>query len=259
VNRDDGRGPQQRSANASRHDRQRSTRALVPKRIESARALALTALRNAIQWGELAPGERISEANIAKRLGLSRTPIREASQQLASEGLLETVQRVGSFVRRIEPSEIDEIYQLKALLEPLCAKLAAQNISATDQERLRRNVSSMERHVVAGDVHRMGDAIDAFHDLVLEASGSRLLPSIYAQIDGRIRWLRRRNLSLPGRLKQSLAQHRVIARAIVAKDPVAAEAATRRHVADAHRHILAASQAKPSAAPPARAARAANA
>lgn len=244
MSREDGHSPQERSAIAPRQGRPRRAGALVPRRIESARQIALTALRNAIQWGELAPGERISEANIAKRLGLSRTPIREASQQLASEGLLETVQRVGSFVRRIEPSEIDEVYQLKALLEPLCAKLAAQHISATDKERLRRIVSSMERHAVAGDVHRMGDAIDAFHDLVLEASGSLLLPAIYAQIDGRVRWLRRRNLNLPGRLKQSLAQHRAIARAIMAKDAVAAEAAARRHVADAHRHILAASQGK---------------
>jgi DNA-binding GntR family transcriptional regulator len=219
----------------------RVAEALVPRRLESARQIAVTALRNAIQWGELAPGERISEADIAKRLGLSRTPIREASQQLASEGLLETVPRVGSFVRRVEASEIDEVYQLKALLDPICAKMAAKNLNEAEAERLTRVLRGMERYAAAGDVRRMGDAIDAFHDLILEASRSRLLPSIYSQIDSRIRWLRRRNLRQPGRLKKSLTQHRAIAKGILARDPGAADLATRKHIADARRHILAAS------------------
>src|SRR5918994_7649165 len=110
-----------------------------PPLSRSASAAASEVIREAIIDGRLAPGQRLKEEELARELGMSRTPVREALLMLQSEGLVESIPRRGATVRSYAVGDLDDVYQLRALLEGYAARRAAGRISADDVVRLEQS------------------------------------------------------------------------------------------------------------------------
>ena len=196
----------------------------------SARDIALRYLRERIYSGALKPGDRVEVQNLASTLRISRTPVREAAWQLASEGLVDIQARVGFFVRHIAASEVLDIYDIRLMLEPLMAASAA--LRATEPER-DAFYGSLAQLRAAHRRQRVRDyvlIIEQRRQALLEMSRHRALIDTLQGLDGRIRLLRIRNLSQPEALNVSLDQHTAIATAIAESDPSAAFSAMLEHM-----------------------------
>lgn len=193
------------------------------------------ALREAIVRIELPPGAVISEADIARRFGVSRQPVREAFIKLAEAGLLAIRPQRGTRVQRISVDEVVNARFVREAVEAAVAREAAETRPAGLAERLSRLVAEQEEAAAAEDGVRFLRLDEAFHRALAEGIGRgfawSVLEGIKAQMD-RVRFL-----SFEGAtpLPEIIRQHRAILQAIAAGDPARAEAAMRRHL----REILA--------------------
>ena len=120
-------------------------------------------LRDLILSGQLLPGERLVQSELAQRLGVSRTPIREALQKLASEGLVAISSYKGASVAEFSLSELEEVYTVRGALESHAAYLAAQRITEEDLEQLETLLRQMEEAFEAGDLSRLLEVHHQFH------------------------------------------------------------------------------------------------
>lgn len=193
----------------------------------------LDRLRRLIVNGSAAPGELLPEAFLAQEFEVSRTPIREALKQLEREGLVEIRPRVGTFVRKPTAREILELFQLKESLEGLAASLLAQRGDVPELRKLVRNVESEQEAVRAQDRGQYADLVHEFHRTLIVGADSQKLAEHYDLLMNQLAYHRivAQTLTLPNRLGHSLDEHRLIVEAIQSKDALAAELATRRHVA----------------------------
>lgn len=194
-------------------------------------------LRFDIVRGRLRPNERLIEAELADRLAVSRTPVRESLQRLAADGLVVSRRR-GWVVYEHTPDEIREIYEIRSALEGYAAGLAAER--ATD-EHLSEIVTILQESVDIARVprQRMVEVNDRFHDAIIEASGNRRLAEEIRR--NRLYYFNQRlaNLYSDEEVSVSRAQHDQIVRAILDRDPREAEEITRSHVRHALETILA--------------------
>jgi len=194
-------------------------------------------LRSEIVRGLLRPNERLVEAELAQRLAVSRTPIREGLQRLAADGLVISRRR-GWVVYEHTPGEIGEIYEIRSALEGYAARLAAER--ATD-EQLSRVVEVMRgsEGILSAPRRRMVEVNDRFHDAIIEASGNRRLAEEIRR--NRLYYFNYRlaNLYSDEEVSASRAQHERIVRALLDRDPRKAEDITRHHIRYALETILA--------------------
>ncbi|MFF4412900.1 GntR family transcriptional regulator [Streptosporangium sp. NPDC001559] len=202
-------------------------------RVLSAKDVVIEEIRALIHNGTMTSGDRISTDELAERFGVSRTPVRDALQQLSVEGLVTITPRVGVFVREISPQEITDVYQIKTALEPMMAAWAAVRGTPEQRVAFRGTFDELERLAHSNDVQEYVRALEERREALLTMARSDGLRDSFAVLDGRVRLLRFRNLSQPGRLTESAAQHRPIAEAIEAGDPEAAYIAMRDHMLDA--------------------------
>ena len=205
-----------------------------------ARARVLDGLREAIIRGEHQPGALLSEGTLAETYGTSRTPIREALQQLQTEGLVEVVPRVGSFVREPSRRELGELFQLKAVLEGLGVQLLAQRGRVAETDLLRDNLAESERAVADGDVERYAQLVHDFHGLVIQGADNSRLAEHYQMLMNQLAYHRvvMNTLRHPGRLGASLHEHHEVFKRIVDKDAFGAEQAMRDHVRCSEREAM---------------------
>ncbi len=199
----------------------------------------MPALREAIVNGELAPGSRLSEQAIATRLGVSRTPVREAFAQLEREGLVLTVARMGAFVRAIDAHEAEDIYQTREALETRAARLAARRQTAVTIARLRERLTALREAVDAADERAYTAALDRFYELLRELSGNEVLRRTYEALTGPVRRLRRIAMRYSGRLRASYNHAVAIVDAIASGSEDAAEAEMRSQLSTAREAVLA--------------------
>ncbi|BCJ34334.1 GntR family transcriptional regulator [Actinocatenispora thailandica] len=146
-------------------------------------------LRQAIVDGELAPNERVVESEIARRLGVSQAPVREAVKQLAREGLLMHVPRRGNFVVEISTEDADHARQVREPLERLAAQLATGRLTDEQLAELDELVDQMHRAVAANDLSRFRDADIAFHTLVSRSAGNPFLFRMWEVLEPSLRAL----------------------------------------------------------------------
>ncbi|NUP47227.1 MAG: GntR family transcriptional regulator [Catenulispora sp.] len=146
-------------------------------------------LRSAIVEGDLAPGERVVESEIARRLGVSQAPVREAVKQLAREGLLTHIPRRGNFVVEISGQDADNARQVREPLERLAAQLAAERITEEHLRDLGDLVDQMHRAVAINDISRFRNADIAFHTLVNQAAGNPFLVRMWELLEPSLRAL----------------------------------------------------------------------
>ncbi|HTU02149.1 MAG TPA: GntR family transcriptional regulator [Candidatus Sulfotelmatobacter sp.] len=185
-------------------------------------------LREAILAGDLAAKARLKEPELARGLGVSRTPLREAIRQLEAEGLLTTVPRVGTFVSEVHARDAEETYAIRAVLEGLAARQAAENPDPSKAERLRDILSELARKTHDAQMYR--EAAGRFHELIFALSGNRRLQALNQSLNYQVNRLRALSLSAPRRPSVSLREHRQIAAAIVRGQGTDAERLTRAHV-----------------------------
>ena len=181
--------------------------------------------------GKLQPGERIVETRVAKELGLSQTPVREALRDLELLGFVVTSAFRGATVRRVSPEDWAEIYPIRAALEGVAARAAAARISDDDVRHLRGLIETMRSASQRGDKHATIAADIEFHAHIVELSENRVLKQLWQSL--RLATTTFLTVSVTHRPLQELAErHTVVLEALVSRDGAVAEAAMRSHISD---------------------------
>jgi DNA-binding GntR family transcriptional regulator len=185
--------------------------------------------------GLLRPGDRLTETDLAERLGLSRTPVREAIRQLESDGLVTHVPRLGAVVRRLDLAEVTELYEMRAVLEGTAARFAARAAAAVELDELDEINAAMRAATTARARY---DANRQFHRMVLNAARNRFLVKAVEAVQKTLLILGPSTLEESARSDAACAEHAGLLAALRARDGTAAEAAMRAHIEAAHRARL---------------------
>lgn len=200
----------------------------------------IDAITTGVRDGRYAPGQRLVEADLTAQLGVSRGPLREALGRLAAEGVLELEPYRGATVRRLTKEDLVDLFHVREVLEGEAARGAALRIEEGDNRaELEAALARTEDIRERGDVAEYMDENSRFHDLVVEMSGSPLLARLIPQLQVHaFRLLMRHLLMDRDAMEQSIEQHEVLAKAILAGDPRGAERAMRAHVRKAGAQVL---------------------
>lgn len=142
------------------------------------RDVVFKTLRQAILRGELEPGERLMEIQLAQKLGVSRTPIREAIRKLELEGLVVMIPRKGAEVASITEKDMHDVLEVRAILEELAGTLACKNMTAGAIEELKRANRDVQTAIISKDVVKIVDADVNFHDIIYRLTGNDRLIQI---------------------------------------------------------------------------------
>lgn len=185
-----------------------------------------------IRSGALAPGARLRETELADRLGVSRTPIREAIRQLENDGLVSHLPRVGAAVRSLDYAEVMELYDMRAVLEGTAARMAAR--AATDLE-LAELASLNAEMTGAVTAQRAAELNAQFHLTLLDAARNRYLTRAMLGLRRTLIILGPSTLADAARAQDAQAEHGRLLAALQRRDPLAAEAEMRAHIEGAHR------------------------
>jgi DNA-binding GntR family transcriptional regulator len=189
-----------------------------------------THLRNLILDGTLQPGDRIVESRLARELGISQAPIREALRELEQMGLVVSYPNRGSSVRRIEPRDAEEMYTLRAHLEAMAVNLAGPRLTEQDLDYLDRLIDEMVAAGIDDNPDLLTELDTRFHEYICEKSGHELLLRTWRDINP-LNWTMITVIRIRDRNLQELAErHRPIVDALRARNSVRAEDAIRQHV-----------------------------
>lgn len=194
------------------------------------RDVVFNTLRQAILTGELKPGERLMEIHLANKLGVSRTPIREAIRKLELEGLVTMIPRRGAEVAQITGKSLQDVLEVRRSLDALCAELACERISDEDIERLEVACKEFEEATKKGDMRAIASADVSLHDIIVQATGNKRLVQLVnnlAEQMYRYRFEYIKDFSVYSRL---IEEHRVIFEAIRDKNKEVAAAAAVTHI-----------------------------
>ncbi len=187
-------------------------------------------IRENILNGVYKEHEELKEATLGEQMGVSRTPVREALRQLELEGLVEIIPNKGARVTGITPKDIEDIYQIRYLLEGLCARWATEHITEEQLEKMEEILYLTEFHAKKENHAQVYDLDSQFHELMYEASGSKLLNNILSDFHMYVTRIRKISLSSSSRSKNSTEEHRAILDAIKAHDGDLAEKCAHDHV-----------------------------
>lgn len=177
------------------------------ERHQTLREKILETIREAILKGELKPGEKVAEPELAERFGISRTPIREAFRQLESEGYLTVIPRKGAVVAALSERDVQEFYAIKSILEGYAAELAAKNLSDKDLAKLEAINDKLREIAEEGDVKAFYRVHNEFHETFLKAADNSKLYELIQQLGMKFSRLRMASLSVSGRMAISVAEH----------------------------------------------------
>ncbi|WP_413208107.1 GntR family transcriptional regulator [Rhodospirillum sp. A1_3_36] len=187
-------------------------------------------LERDIVTGALQPGDKLDERTLSERFHVSRTPVREALQKLASSGLVETRPRRGTVVASITINELIEMFEVMSELESYCARLAARRMMAQEVDALRRLHEDCQRETERGEADPYYAANVAFHEAIYAGAHNAYLARQTQAVRNRLSPYRRLQLYRPGRISGSCAEHAEVLDAIARHDPEAAGAVMLRHV-----------------------------
>ncbi len=180
-----------------------------------------------IQHGALQPGDRLRETELAQRLGVSRTPVREAIRQLEADGLVAHIPRTGATVRRLDYPEVMELYEMRAVLEGTAARLAARAASEIEIDEL---VTLNDQLTAAGTGTEAARLNRIFHATLLDAAKNRFLSRSMAALHKAMMILGPSMLSDSDRADAADTEHRAILSALQERDGARAERHMRDHI-----------------------------
>jgi DNA-binding GntR family transcriptional regulator len=202
-----------------------------PRAGEEARVHAFAALRQAILSGDLAPGQRLVEEELAGTLGVTRQSLRSALLDLTAEGLVERIPNRGARVRVVSTEEAVAITECRMALEALCAVKAAQRITDDEAAQLRELAENLKRAVAEGDPLKYSELNRELHRRVGVISGQTVAVGLLERLHAQLVRHQFQLALRPGRPEVSLPEHVDIARAVAGRRPADAERAVRAHLA----------------------------
>ncbi len=195
--------------------------------------MAYECLISEIASGVLQPGARLTESDLARRMGISRTPVREAIQRLEAEGLVDYAPRVGAAIRRLDYAEIMELYEMRAVLERTAARMAAR--AASEIEIAELEAVNAEMAAAKSDKRRLYALNRQFHLILRDAAKNRFLIKAMNGLQKTLLILGPTTLGDAERAGKAIEEHKAIIEALRARDGDSAEAAMNAHLEAAHR------------------------
>lgn len=195
-------------------------------------------IEDGILSGEYPVGTSLTEQEVSRVTGVSRTPVRAALQRLEQEGLVRLIPNKGAVVLGISQADLVDIYRMRMRLEGLAAAMAAERLTEKDIVALRETVELAEFYVARGDAAKLRDLDSNFHEAVYNASGSRMLRQTLSDLHHKIGVWRAKSLADPHRVPESVAEHRAILNALIARDAALADSLTSRHVERALTNLI---------------------
>jgi DNA-binding GntR family transcriptional regulator len=206
-------------------------------------------LRDMIVEGELASGERLHDANLARILQVSRTPIREATKLLATEGLVDLLPGRGARVSELASRDILDLFETIAGIERHACELAAERMSERQFDKLQRAHKRMARHYAAGERRKYFKLNHEIHLAIVEASKNATLQAIHASLMSRARRARYAALASHARWMEAMGEHNQVMAALAKRDARRAGEIMRQHDLGTARSIVAALEPEAGAAP----------
>jgi DNA-binding GntR family transcriptional regulator len=195
-------------------------------------------LREQLLNGEISPRQHLIEAKIAKELGTSRTPVREAFHSLELEGLIESIPRVGYVVKPISEQEVEEICEMRMAIEGVAARWAIEKAYKKLVEELKKNISIAEEKVSKGDVRSFVDMDARFHEIISKFSGSKRLLELAQTLRRHMLRYRIQSIYSVENVLRAIEGHKGIAQAIRKRDLEEVNQAIRHHMEQSKSDIL---------------------
>jgi DNA-binding GntR family transcriptional regulator len=189
-----------------------------------------TTIKEAILDLKLQPGSPLVEDELARQLGTSKTPVRDALFTLERDGLVTKIPYKGTYVSEVSLRDATEIFELRAVLEGLAARLAADGFGPEEFAEADRLLDAADEARARGDREAASQLGAQFHWLILQQAENRRLKPILAKLEEHLRRLRRLSDLRQGRLEKSAREHRAILAALRARDAYAVEGAMRNHL-----------------------------
>jgi DNA-binding GntR family transcriptional regulator len=203
----------------------------MPASAAQTRAARLAAeIADAILNGDLCPGARLDEQMLAKRYGVSRTPVREALRQLRATGLIDIRPHRGATVAQVTAAELEEMFGAMAEIEATCARLSAISMTSIERRRLGALHGRMGAMVERGEEAAYIEANVAFHAAIYAGAHNAIIAEMATSLRRRLMPFRRAQFRMPGRLALSHAEHHEVVMAVSRGDSAAAHATMLHHV-----------------------------
>ena len=196
------------------------------------RDVVFNTLREAILKGELRPGERLMEIQLANKLGVSRTPIREAIHMLEQEGLVVTMPRKGAEVAKMTLKDMEDVLEIRAALDELASHVACQRITEEQLSRLKDRKQDFEHSLRSGDVKLIAEADVRFHDVIYEATGNPKLINLLSNLREQIYRYRVEYLKNTDNYPVLIKEHEAVYQSLADRNEEQATLAIREHVAN---------------------------
>ncbi|MCD8104927.1 MAG: GntR family transcriptional regulator [Lachnospiraceae bacterium] len=203
------------------------------------RDVVFQTLRQAILRGEISPGERLMEIHLAQKLGVSRTPVREAIRMLELEGLVTTVPRKGTVVAEITISDLEDVLEVRQALEALAVRLVCKRITKEQLAQMKCLATDFRETLNRDDVVACAEADMKFHDAIYDATGNKRLIQILNNLWEQMYRYRMEYLKDKDSHQILVEEHEEILRALEARDEQKALEATCRHIDRQKEHIIA--------------------
>jgi DNA-binding GntR family transcriptional regulator len=187
-------------------------------------------IKQKILDGQYAPAQRLIETNLSQELGVSRHKVRAALDRLHLDGLIHIEPNRGATVMSLELPEVLDILRAREVLEAGVTHLAAEQIEASQIDRLEECLHTMREALNIGEYEQYSATNKLFHQIIYEASGNETMPQLINGLRQRLARLQLRSILIPGRTEQSIGEHEAIFQALQTHDAMAADQAARAHM-----------------------------
>lgn len=191
---------------------------------------AYDAIKEAILVFKLKPGESLVENDLARQLGISKTPVRDALLRLEKEGFVTKIPYKGYYVMEITRQSVEDMFEIRSVLEGLAARLAVKHFSPADLDKARSLIRDQEQALSNGQIEAASDLNRAFHNLIIQRANNERLEQMLGNLDDHLQRYRILSNAQSGRLEKSAEEHQRVLEAIQGQNSEEAEVAVRAHI-----------------------------
>ncbi|MBW1737105.1 MAG: GntR family transcriptional regulator [Deltaproteobacteria bacterium] len=192
-------------------------------------------IKKKIIFYELKPGEKIFESEIAKKLKMSRTPVREALLMLENEKLLECTDKQGFIVRKLGSNVVTDYFAIRSVIEEFAIPLVVERITASEMKALRRNLADAWRALKTVDMHNIIRYETEFHQILYKAAKSEVFIETISHLVDKFHWLRAIALHAPAGAQESISDHESMLEALEKKNAGELKRLTKLHLQHAQK------------------------
>lgn len=202
------------------------------------RDVVFNTLRQEILTGKMKPGERLMEIHLANKLGVSRTPIREAIRKLELEGLVIMIPRKGAEVAQISWKNLKDVLEVRRALDVLAIELACERMGTEEQEALYRACESFEEATKTKDTRKIAEADVAFHDIIVDSTGNNRLVQLVNNLSEQMYRYRFEYIKDDSQHDILVQEHKEMYKSIRSKNKEAAASVVKKHINNQEEAII---------------------